>query len=71
MIRKQERIGNYLTVMQEVATDQPLLNLMTKALAILQRHADQVVRTLDVNALSGHKQSVSGGHITITCTQVL
>ncbi|MDZ7851940.1 MAG: ISL3 family transposase [Halomonas sp.] len=38
------RITNYLKVMQEAVTDQPLLKPMAKALTTLERHAEQVVR---------------------------
>jgi transposase len=38
------RITNYLKVMREAVTDQPLLKPMAKALATLERHAEQVVR---------------------------
>ena len=38
------RITNYLKVMREAVTDQPLLKPMAKALTTLERHAEQVVR---------------------------
>ncbi|MCG6658047.1 ISL3 family transposase [Halomonas campisalis] len=38
------RITNYLRVMREAVTDQPLLKPMAKALTTLERHAEQVVR---------------------------
>ncbi|MFO8044397.1 MAG: ISL3 family transposase [Halomonas sp.] len=38
------RITNYLNVMREAVTGQPLLKPMAKALATLNRHAEQVVR---------------------------
>ncbi|MFC2993562.1 transposase [Halomonas tibetensis] len=38
------RISNYLKVMREAVTDQPLLTPMAKALTTLERHAEQVVR---------------------------
>lgn len=38
------RITNYLRVMREAVTDQPLLKPMAKALTTLEQHADQIVR---------------------------
>ena len=38
------RITNYLRVMRQALTDQPLLEPMAKALNTLERHAEQVVR---------------------------